>query len=249
MNNIRKIMRSLFRKIMCLALAWAAPAAMAATNIWQGGVSSDFNVPDNWSLGVLNSSDVLAFSGPAVVQPTLTANLTAQQILFQVGSTNHVLSASGSAALTLANASPVKGLHTSGTNTVSADVVLSGGGAKSIQQAGPGTLILSGVLSESTLGTSVKYERVSSAFGRYMIFGTNTYSGDTSLVDGTVYISSFGMIGAASSIGKGTNFYLGSSGSSRDASLVYVGSGETSDKTIWIGAGSGARSLSTAGAS
>ena len=248
MNNIRKIMRSLFRKIMCLALAWAAPAAMAATNIWQGGVSSDFNAPDNWSLSALDVADISTFTGAAAVQPNVTTDITVTQVNFLIDAINYNLSSAASATLTLSGAVPIKGLNTSGTNTVSAKLILSGGGTKSIQQAGNGTLVVSGNISESTPGTAVKYERVSVAFGKYIITGQNSYSGETTFVDGTFSVPSFGMSGSVSSIGKSGIVNLGSSDSSRDATLVYMGSGETSDKIIKVGAGSGARSISTLGA-
>ena len=49
-------------------------------------------------------------------------------------------------------------------------------------------------------------------------------------------------------MGTSGTIWLGNAGSSRDASLVYAGTGETTDKTIYFGAGSGSRTISTLGA-
>lgn len=225
-------------------------AATAAINTWQGGVTSDFNTPANWSLGALATSDVSTFEGLATVQPNLSSSLTVAQVNFKAGSTNYVISATGGAALTLTTSPVIFAQQTWGTNTVSADVVLSGGGTKLIQQAGPGMLWISGDISESTPGTAVRYERISSAGGRYLITGQNTYSGDTAFYDGTFTVTSFGNEGDPGSVGTSGTIWLANptADSSRDATLVYAGPGETTDKTITVSAGSGARTISTQGA-
>jgi len=233
---------------MAVALIFAASSASAAVNTWQGSLSSDFNNPFNWSLGALDAADTSTFTGPALVQPNVSADITVAKVNFALGSTNYVLSSSPGASLFLTTSPVVVSQSNVGTNTVSANLVLSGGGAKTFNQAGSGTLWVSGVISESTPGTQVKYERVSSAGGMYLITGQNTYSGDTTFFDGTFTITSFGNAGNPSSVGTSGTIWLGNAGSSRDASLVYAGAGETTDKTIYFGAGSGSRSISTLGA-
>ena len=233
---------------MAVALILAESSASAAVNTWQGGVSSDFNTPANWSLGALATSDTSTFTGPALVQPNVSADITVAKVNFASGSINYVLSSSPGASLFLTTSPVVVAQNIVDTNTVSANLVLSGGGAKYFQQAGSGTLWVSGVISESTPGTQVKYERVSSAGGKYLITGQNTYSGDTTFFDGTFTITSFGNAGNPSSVGTSGTIWLGNADSSRDASLVYAGTGETTDKTIYFGAGSGSRTISTLGA-
>lgn len=235
---------------MAVALILAASSASAAVNIWQGGLSSDFNDPFNWSLGALSANDLSTFEGPALVQPNVSADIAVSQVNFALGSTNYVLSSSGTAALTLTKSPVIFSQSNVGTNTVSANLVLAGGGSKLIQQAGPGTLWISGNISESTSATQVKYERVSSAGGKYLITGQNTYSGDTTFYDGTFIIASFGNAGDPSSVGASGTIWIGnpSVASSRASELVYAGAGETTDKTIMVAAGTGPRTISTQGA-
>ncbi|MGI5868115.1 MAG: hypothetical protein ACOX9C_01535 [Kiritimatiellia bacterium] len=230
-----------------VALIFAASLASAAVNTWQGSVSSDFNDPLNWSLGALDAADTSTFAGAALVQPNVSADITVAKINFALGSTNHVLSSSPGASLFLTTSPVVVSQSGTGTNTVSANLVLSGGGVKQFQQAGGCTLWMSGSISESTPDTMVQYVRVSSAGGKYLITGQNTYSGDTTFHDGTFTITSFGNAGEPSSVGTSGTIWLGNAGSSRDATLVYAGAGETTDKTIMFGAGSGARTISTLG--
>jgi autotransporter-associated beta strand protein len=235
---------------MAVALILASSSASAAVNTWQGSLSSDFNDPFNWSLGALDASDTSTFTGPALVQPNVSADITVAKVNFALGSTNYVLSSSPGASLFLTTSPVIVSQSNVGTNTVSANLALSGGGAKFFNQAGPATLWVSGNISETTPGTQVKYERVSSAGGKYLITGQNTYSGDTTFLDGTFTITSFGNVGEPSSVGTSGTLWLANPGiaSSRDAVLIYAGAGETTDKTIVIAAGSGSRTISTQGA-
>lgn len=248
MNSIKMNHEIKCAVVAGLTLLSTMPAALAAVNTWQGGVSTDFNTSGNWSLSALDVADISTFTGAAAVQPNVGVDITVTQVNFLLGSSGYILSSTSPAALTLSSGTPIKGQNTSGTNTVSANLILVGGGTKSIQQDGNGTLVVSGNISESSPGTAVKYERVSAAFGKYIITGQNSYSGETTFVDGTFSISSFGSSGSDSSVGKSGTVNLGGSGSSRDATLVYMGGGETSDKILKVGAGSGARSISTLGA-
>ena len=77
---------------MAVALILAESSASAAVNTWQGGVSSDFNTPANWSLGALAISDTSTFTGTALVQPNVSADITVAKVNFALGSTNYVLS-------------------------------------------------------------------------------------------------------------------------------------------------------------
>ena len=91
---------------MAVALILAESSASAAVNTWQGGVSSDFNTPANWSLGALATSDTSTFTGPALVQPNVSADITVAKVNFASGSINYVLSSSPGASLFLTT-SPV----------------------------------------------------------------------------------------------------------------------------------------------
>lgn len=228
-----------------LAAASAAPAAIKTWN----NAGTDFNAAANWTGGVPAAGDTATFASAMAVDPQLTSSLSIGQLSFSTASASgYTLSALPGQSLTLSSGTVISAVNTSGTNTISANLVLSGGGSKSILQAGTGTIAISGIISEDTAGTAVRYERTSAPFPNFTITGLNTYTGNTTIADGAVSVSSFGSTSAAGAFGKGSIINFGSSASSRAASIKYTGAGETTDKILNLGSGSAARTIDTTGA-
>lgn len=229
-------------------MAWSTPGALAANSTWQN-TDTDFNTPGNWSDGLPGSADQAIFATVASKQPNLGASYSVGQLNFStVGSNGYAITASAGQSLTLNSGTVIIAKNTSGTNTISAPIVLGGGGTKLIQQSGTGTIAVSGALSEATAGTAVTYQRADAANPLYNITGANTYTGTTTLADGALTVNSIGSTTTAGALGKGTTFNFGTADSSRSASLAYTGGGETTDKIINLRTGSGGRTINTTGA-
>ncbi len=109
------------------------------------------------------------------------------------------------------------------------------GGSGRLQLAG-GTSVFSGVIS----GTGMKLNLQSDAAATVTLSGLSTYTGTTTIERGTLNINSIGLVnGAASAVGTPTTgnglIAMGSFGNS--GTLVYTGTGHSTDRQIQIGAG------------
>ena len=176
------------RIIAALAAALlAAPLANAADKTWAPG-TTNFNLGTNWTGGLPGTGDNANFSGAAGTQPQLTANTTVQGLTFATTtSSGYTLStAAGPFALTLTNTgtaatSAINAANTSGTNTISAPIVLGAASAatQTFTQATGGTLAISGVISEANAGVNLTYAGGVTTAAKYTITGSNTYTGNT----------------------------------------------------------------------
>src|SRR4051794_14190638 len=112
--------------------------AHAATLTWDNdadpgdGNNTDFNNAFNWGAGqtgtVPGAADNATFSGAAVSSPNLSAADSIQGLTFLAGASGYTLSSSGP-TLTLTNVSSglnsaINAANTSGTNTISAAIIL-----------------------------------------------------------------------------------------------------------------------------
>src|SRR5215213_10797258 len=132
----------------------AGTTARALTITWDNdlldGDDTNFNNAANWiGAAVPASGDNATFSGASVANPNLTATDTIQGLTFAVGASGYTLSSSGP-ALTLTNVgtaatSAINAANT-GTNTISAPIILGGAAASTatFTQAAGGALVLSG---------------------------------------------------------------------------------------------------------
>lgn len=161
------------------------------------------------------ASDNATFLGAANISflPVLTASTTIQGLTFSsVTSSGYTLSNSNGAALTLTNtgtgtSGAIYAANTSGTNTISAPIVLGGTGAATFTQALGGTLAISGVIS----GANDLTLTGSGTGSRYVLSGANTMSGTTTVSGATVKLgsSSVGTAGTVGSNGSLTSSALG----------------------------------------
>jgi len=83
----------------------------------------------------------------------------------------------------------------------------------------------------ATALTSIGGSLTKSGTGTLTLSGNSSYSGDTNISAGTVSISAFGVIGGNSNLGKSGTINLGS-GTGTAATLIYTGTGETTDKSL-----------------
>jgi autotransporter-associated beta strand protein len=233
------------------ALMVLSSSSLAANATWEN-IGTDFNDPANWVENQLPGSgttDQAIFNTAATVQPNVTASIAVGQLNFSTtDASGYNLTASANQSLTLNATTVITAANTSGTNTIAAPIILgSGVGPKSVLQDGNGLLSITGVISETTAGTGVTYGRRSVANPSFSVSGLNTYTGNTTLADGTLTVSSIGSTTTAGALGMGTTFNLGTAGSSRGSKLIYTGSGETTDRILNLGTNA-ARTIDTTGA-
>ncbi len=205
-------------KVIALGVAGCAVAlsgASASSITWDNS-GTDFNDGASWVSDVAPGvSDNATFLGAANISflPVLTASTTIQGLTFStVTSSGYTLSNTNGAALTLTNtgtgtSGAIYAANTSGTNTISAPIVLGGSGAATFTQASGGTLAISGLIS----GANDLALTGTGSGSRYLLSGANTVSGTTSVSNATVAIgsSSVGTAGTVGSNGALTSSALG----------------------------------------
>jgi autotransporter-associated beta strand protein len=234
-----------------LAFACAHPIQIArAQVVWNNsGGTTDFNTATNWAGNTLpGTGSIAAFTGAAVVQPNVSANITVSALNFSsAASTGYVLSASGGAVLSLLSTSASSGLaavtsaNSSGTNQITAPLHLAANSGQFILQSGAGTLQLGGLVSSAT---SSGLAIITS--GSVVPTQANTYSGWTSIWGpGSVSVASIGNSGAAGNLGAGTTIELGLS--TLSGNLIYTGAGETTNRTVNLNGTTGGASISSSG--
>jgi len=238
----------------CLCLYTGTASAGTISN-WKN-TGTDWNTAGNWSAGIptggTGNGNGAGFTTGAVTNPNLSSNATAGSLQFSTAaSSGYTISANTGLSLTLDGGGTsattsnwsVYAQNTSGTNTISAPLVLSSAG--SLVQVAGGTLVLSGPLSGS-LSTLTFSGTDAGGGGTFRITGTNnsiTNSGSnlTRITGGaTVQISSLGNTGANGSLGVGgtAGIALGSQSAilgvtgNKSGTLMYQGSGETSNRLI-----------------
>ena len=176
---------------LLIHLAFAGSAS-AAQKVWFN-IGTDYNTAANWNGGLPGAGDNAYFSSNVTNQPVLSGAIQNQQILFTTTTGGWTLS--GASALTLtsngtgnvdATGSAIVCNNTSGTNTISAPIILGQGAATTatLYQAAGGTLVISGNISSTNAIAGLSLAPASST-AQITLSGSNTYSGNTTLSAGT----------------------------------------------------------------
>jgi autotransporter-associated beta strand protein len=215
---------------VALTIVWIGvdlSSIRAATVTWDNDLSdgddTNFNNGANWSggSGVPGAADNATFNGAEIVNPNLTASATIQGITFPTAtSSGYTIAANPTFSLTLTNpgtASPniaISALNTSGSNTISSNMILGGASATvaNFSQAAGGTLVVSGNISSTNAISGITL----SPGGTYTLSGTNSYSG-TTVLGGTLNLGSDSALGTGALV-IGGNSVLDASGDDRTLS-------------------------------
>ncbi len=192
--------------VLALTLAWAAPCRGLASGYTWNSTGTDFNTAANWSSpGVPGSADHILFNGASTgTNPNLSASATIQQILFgEATSSGWALSGatplttltltSNGTGTTPGTGAAIYASNTSGTNTISASLVL---GAASNQNqrfdvAAGGALELTGPIG-GEISTWVK-----GGNGLLSVSGNNTFKAKISISNGTFLAANNAALGDA----------------------------------------------------
>ncbi|MEY2480190.1 MAG: hypothetical protein QOI04_1117 [Verrucomicrobiota bacterium] len=235
------------------------PVTIQTARTWNS-LGTDWNTSANWTGGApVASGAVGVFTTVESVQPNLSASVSIAGILFQgVGTFNYDITRTNNAVFTLLGTDPtgsggtsnstaaaLRGENTSGTNTIDVPIILgAASGSQTFFQAPSGTLVVNGAISSTnTVGLTINS---SGAGGVVQLTGTNTYSGNTTITGGaTLKISAIGIAGASGNIGTGTTINFG--GGSGSGTLLYTGTGETTDRVINLAGTTGGATIDQSG--
>jgi len=187
----------LFTAGLCLGL-WTTQIVHAATPTW-GNTSTDFNANGSWLGGAApGTADTAIFDGAASSnQPNLTASGTITAINFTATGSNYLLSGNPGTSLKLTSASAIT-TNGSGTNTISANLVLTAATTTFSQQPG-GRLVLSGNISEGATPVTLNLTRTAAGTAFFTLSGNNSYSGGTTINGANTTVA----IGSATAFGTG----------------------------------------------
>lgn len=177
------------RAAMCslLAAALVAPSTHAATQTWANTGSNDFNSGAAWLSGTAPvAGDIALFSGTSVLNPVLNSSLSIATLSFTGGTNNYgyTLSSNAGAALTLTGGTIISigATNSSGTNTISSNLVLGGAinSTQTISVARAGHLVISGNISETNANTRLSFAAPNSGItqdGIVTLSGSNSFTG------------------------------------------------------------------------
>jgi fibronectin-binding autotransporter adhesin len=243
-NHLR---RGLIISSATLALEIGHAGLQGATFTWDAGGAGNTNwstganwtgSPDNTApgTGTLSGSDVRFASGGSTA--TVDSARTVGTVIFNSAS---AFTINGSSALTINGDVAVE---TAATYTISAPIVLGATGTWSVTTNV--TLASSGIVSGAN-------GFMKSGAGTLLLSGSNTYTGVTSIIGGSVVIDSIQPIGTASPLGAAGNegaplasspkLFLNNGGT-----LRYTGGGHTTNRTFGIGTLGGTIDASGTGA-
>ena len=197
---------------------------LSAQQVW-ANTGTDFNDGTSWNSSVApGAGDVAAFSGAAVTQPQLSASVSIAGLYFQgTSASGYDVTRSSSEILTLtasgtsigaetgnADSVAIGAENTSGTNTIDVPIILApaSGTSSTISQAGGGTLNITGNISGS--GNLIK-----NGAGTLVLSGNNSYTGGTTLDDGTLSLGHVNALG-----GNAPSNTLTINGGSLDSSVA-----------------------------
>lgn len=158
------------RYLLGSAVAFGLLAGNALQAATWNNAGTDFNNATNWT-GGLPTGGLADFAVAPSQQPILSGNISIDSLSFSsaANSNSYLLGATSPFALTLTSigsavtsgGSAITALNTSGTNTISAPIILGGGGGASniqtIVQAPLGKLVLSGGIGESTANSLLRF--------------------------------------------------------------------------------------------
>lgn len=215
--------------------------ALSGTNTFSGAtqvIAGVLNVRSSSALGT-SSSQVSVSDGAAIqLQGNVVISGKNISVVNQgVSSTGVIRSISGNNTwegnITTSTSLQVKIQSDAGLLTLSGNINFSSTGAQSLNIAGPGNILISGIISSTSTG-GVLISTVGSSNGVLTLTGNNTFSGILGANSGTISISSIANSGSPSAAGTG-NIAIGAP--SGTGTIIYTGPAATSNKVITLGGG------------
>jgi autotransporter-associated beta strand protein len=224
--------------LLAVLLFFAGVQTVRAANVWDGGgADNNWNTKTNWDNNVVPSAGAaLTFAGTTRLAPNnnLAAGTDFANIAFDVGAGGFTLGG---------NQVKMTGLiqnNSTNAQTIHMPIYLDAGvNLQLYTLVGSGDLTLSGVIS----GPGSIYKSQLAATTTLILSGDNTYSGSTAIWAGNVSINSIKTNGSTSpssfgmpAAGNGT-IHLSTASPGMPATLIYTGTGDTTDRGIDIRGG------------
>ncbi len=246
----------------CIPLFFVSVSSLtAATRSWQGDTSTSWTTGSNWTSGnVPGAGDSASFDSNFAgsgAQPNVTANRTLEEIIF-ASSLARSVSITGTRTLTLNGLGGIgidnqqsaysvslsTGLRLGSSQTWQGNsmtinsAVNTNGNTLTLAPNSGSTFSMGGVISGS--GSLIK-----NSAGTVVLGGSNSYSGVTTLNDGTLSVSSLANGGANSNIGNSTN--AAANLVFNGGTLTYTGTGSSTNRSFTLGTGGGTINASGSG--
>ena len=243
----------LWTPVLVVAVLLSARLAEAQTTTWTGGGTTTFwSDAANWSTPPLSSGTyTISFSGTTktssfnnsvtAVKSNIIGNSAGIQFTNDgTAGKNGQFVLSGSAITLYGDirlTNPAASNAISMTDEIKNDLRLTSAASTLAYTASYGSLshnlILSGAISEASSGLVF---RKSGSGGTLFLSGENTFTGMMQIYYGPVSVDRFENIGAPSPLGAG-NLPIQVGNGNLSASIIYTGSGETTNRYITVGAG------------
>ena len=169
-------------------LAGVGAINVLASGTWTGGASTSWANGKNWCYATVPNSGTVTFAGLPTSPTTITldGNQSAAALNFNVsGSNGYALSPGSGGALTLGTSTGASITVISGTNLISAPLILAGSATISLSD---GTeLAITGDISESPIDSG--FSMALSGGGTLVLSGSNSYTGSTDVDAGTLCVT------------------------------------------------------------
>ena len=134
---------------------------------------------------------------------------------------------------------------TAGTGpiVITGNVTASGAGSKTLTLTGGNNDNIQGIISDNSAVNTTSI--VKTGGGTWILSGANTYSGGTTIRNGTLSVSSLGTAGNPGNLGTNATINVGNGGNS--GTLAYTGAGETTDRVVNLSGAAGGATIDTTG--
>ncbi len=128
-----------------------------------------------------------------------------------------------------------------GPLVITGNVTASGAGSKTLTLTGGNSDNIQGIISDNSVANTTAL--VKTGGGTWILSGANTYSGGTTIRNGTLSVSSLGTTGNPGNLGTAGTINIGNVGQS--GTLAYTGAGETTDRVVNLNGATGGATIDT----
>ncbi len=153
--------------------------------------------------------------------------------------TDHIIDLAGTTGSATIDTS-----NSTGALILTGNITASGAGSKTLTLSGGNNDNVQGIISDNSVSNTTSVSKTGT--GTWILSGANTYSGGTTVRNGTLSIASIGLAGNPGNLGTNSTINLGNGNNT--GTLAYTGAGETTDRVINLNGTGGGGTIDTTGA-